>query len=199
MQRQAGAAMGAGRRLTVSRTRRFPGAAWIVLAVALAAGGARAADNLRRCEDAAGHVTYSNEACPEGTSRERKVENRPAVEVPHDAAAEKAALNARAGINGIVPSGTAPDRAAPAGGADKESDTATTLSAASNMPSRICCRPRPGSAPRWNWACGACRKSTKASARHRRRPKAPRPTVLPLSAILRTGRATARPGAAGRL
>jgi len=114
--------MAAGKRFTVARTRRFSRAAWIILVTALAAGGARAADNLRRCEDAAGHVTYSNEACPEGTSRERKVEIRPAVEVPHDAVAEKAALNTRAGINGIVPSAAPADHPPPAAGSDKESD-----------------------------------------------------------------------------
>jgi hypothetical protein len=74
----------------------------IALAAALVAPEVQAADNLRRCEDAAGRVTYSNEACPDGTSRERKVENRPAVEVPRDPAAEKSALGAKAG--GIVPS-----------------------------------------------------------------------------------------------
>ncbi len=114
--------MAAGKRFTVAGTRWFSRSAWVVVATALAGGGAHAADNLRRCEDAAGHVTYSNEACPEGTSRERKVENRPAVEVPHDVAAEKAALNARAGMNGIVPSGPPATHSAPASGTDKESD-----------------------------------------------------------------------------
>jgi len=95
----------------------------LVACMAAAAAGARAADNLRRCEDAAGHVTYSNEACPEGTSRERKVENRPAVEVPHDAAAEKAALSAKAVGSGIVPSpGPAPARTPASADSDKETE-----------------------------------------------------------------------------
>jgi hypothetical protein len=83
--------------------------------------GVRAADNLRRCEDAGGHVTYSNEACPDGTSRERKVENRPAVEVPHDATVDKAALNTRAAVGGIVATGnSSATRPAPTVDADKE-------------------------------------------------------------------------------
>jgi hypothetical protein len=93
----------------------------IAIAATLAASAAHAADNLRRCEDAAGHVTYSNEACPEGTSRERKVENRPAVEVPRDPAAEKAALGAKAG--GIVPSGGPAGAHAP-GAAETDKDIA---------------------------------------------------------------------------
>jgi hypothetical protein len=105
MQRQAAAAMTVrtgGRVLLV--------AMW--LASGAAASTAGAADNLRRCEDSAGHVTYSNEACPDGTSRERKVENRPAVEVPRDPATEKSALGARPG--GIVPSGAPVGTRAPA-------------------------------------------------------------------------------------
>ena len=77
----------------------------VTLGAAVLAAQARAADTLRRCEDAAGRVTYSNEACPEGTSRERTVERRPAVEVPKDGAAEKSQTSAR--VFGIVPaSGT---------------------------------------------------------------------------------------------
>lgn len=114
--------MAAGRHITQIRTRRIARVTGIFLTAVLAAAGAHAADNLRRCEDAAGHVTYSNEACPEGTSRERKVENRPAVEVPHDAAAEKAAGNARAGIDGIVPTGAPAAHASPVAGGDKETD-----------------------------------------------------------------------------
>jgi hypothetical protein len=102
---------------------RAPGAAGALLAALamaafLAGPAARAADNLRRCEDAAGHVTYSNEACPEGTSRERKVENRPAVEVPRDAAAEKAAAGARP--VGIVPSAAPAARAVATPESEKE-------------------------------------------------------------------------------
>jgi len=83
----------------------FPLAAWLLAAgLALVAGQeAGARDELRRCEDAAGHVTYSNEACPTGTARERGVENRPAVEVPHDGPAEKKAALASKPA-GIVPS-----------------------------------------------------------------------------------------------
>lgn len=46
--------------------------------------------DVRRCEDGNGRVTYSNEACPTGTAKERPVEQRPAVEVPHDGTAGKA-------------------------------------------------------------------------------------------------------------
>ncbi len=66
---------------------------------AAAAPGAAARDDLRRCEDGNGHVTYSNEACPNGTARERAVENRPAVEVTRAAPADKAGRG-----SGIVPS-----------------------------------------------------------------------------------------------
>lgn len=64
---------------------------------------AGAAEGLRRCEDASGHVTYSNETCPSGTARERAVENRPAVEVPRESGGEKTPASARGGA--IVPSG----------------------------------------------------------------------------------------------
>jgi len=72
---------------------------------------AAAADNLRRCEDAGGHVTYSNESCPSGTAHERSVENRPAVEVPRDGAGDRAT----AGLNGgsLVPSGHRADSHSP--------------------------------------------------------------------------------------
>jgi hypothetical protein len=80
----------------------------MALAAASAACGAYASENLRRCEDAAGHVTYSNEACPDGTSRERTVEARPAVEVPKDGLADKSAPGAKLG--GIVPTGNAASR-----------------------------------------------------------------------------------------
>lgn len=72
-----------------------------VAAMTPLAAGAR--EELRRCEDAAGHVTYSNEACPTGTSRERTVENRPAVEVRRDGAGDNAAGHGGA----IVPSARA--------------------------------------------------------------------------------------------
>ena len=83
---------------------RVPARVLTVLAAAAWALSAHAADNLRRCEDAAGHVTYSNEACPDGTARERTVENRPAVEVPKDGG-EKFTSGAKVG--GIVPAGGA--------------------------------------------------------------------------------------------
>jgi len=106
----------------ITRGRNFSLSGMVIIALVTAAG-AQAADNLRRCEDAAGRVTYSNEACPEGTSRERKVENRPAVEVPHDAIADKAALNAKAGIGGIMASGSPPaGHRAPAAETDKETE-----------------------------------------------------------------------------
>jgi hypothetical protein len=46
--------------------------------------------DVRRCEDGAGRVTYSNEACPSGTAKERPVEQRPAVEVPREGTVGKA-------------------------------------------------------------------------------------------------------------
>jgi hypothetical protein len=54
------------------------------LCTALAGLGAAAPAwaDVRRCEDAEGHVTYSNQACPSGTAKERGVEQRSAVEVP---------------------------------------------------------------------------------------------------------------------
>lgn len=71
----------------------------LMAGVATAMSLAAAHDDLRRCEDGNGHVTYSNEACPSGTARERSVDNRPAVEVRRDAAAEKAVRG-----SGILPS-----------------------------------------------------------------------------------------------
>jgi len=82
----------------------------VLLSLALAGTLAHAGEtNLRRCEDAAGHVTYSNEACPDGTSKERAVEARPAVEVPKDGAGDRGAPGARVGR--IVPSANADSRA----------------------------------------------------------------------------------------
>jgi len=71
---------------------------------------ALAGADLRRCEDANGHVTYSNESCPTGTAKERGVENRPAVEVPHDAS-ERTSAAGRGG--GIVPSAHPADTRTP--------------------------------------------------------------------------------------
>jgi hypothetical protein len=51
---------------------------------------AAAQADVRRCEDDKGRITYSNEACPTGTAKERPVENRPAVEVPRDGTGGKA-------------------------------------------------------------------------------------------------------------
>jgi len=120
MQRNAGAAItrrGCG---SIVRTREFSLVGVLVMGLAVTAG-ASADDNLRRCEDASGHITYSNEACPEGTSRERKVEARPAVEIPRDAAAAKVIPNSKAGTGGIMASGNPPGRPRdPAPEADSE-------------------------------------------------------------------------------
>lgn len=72
-------------------------------ALGMTAAAARA--DLRRCEDASGRITYSNEPCPTGTSKERSVDDRPAVEVPHDAGGAKAPPSGKA--NNIVPSSSA--------------------------------------------------------------------------------------------
>lgn len=84
-----------------------------VLALAsLSMNRAAARGELRRCEDANGHITYSNEACPSGTSKERSVDDRPAVEVPRDASSEKAAV--RAGkVTSVVPSSSAAELKSP--------------------------------------------------------------------------------------
>ena len=50
------------------------------LACLLSAAASHA--QVRRCEDGNGRVTYSNQACPNGTAKERPVEQRSAVEVP---------------------------------------------------------------------------------------------------------------------
>ena len=57
---------------------------------ALVAKDSAALGDVRRCEGADGQITYSNEPCPTGTAKERAVEDRPAVVVPHDAGSEKA-------------------------------------------------------------------------------------------------------------
>jgi hypothetical protein len=72
-----------------------------VLAV-LGPAGAWAKADMRRCDDGAGHVTYSNESCPTGTTSERNVEDRPPVEVPGDGAADKGGRSGK--VTGIVPS-----------------------------------------------------------------------------------------------
>jgi hypothetical protein len=67
-----------------------PALAAVAIAGSLSAGDAEAFSDVRRCEDANGRITYSNESCPTGTTRERAVEDRPAVEVPRDPAAKPA-------------------------------------------------------------------------------------------------------------
>jgi hypothetical protein len=64
-----------------------------------------AAADVRRCEDSQGHITYSNESCPTGTTHERSVDNRPAVEVLADPANGKLPRGAGGKIvNSSVPS-----------------------------------------------------------------------------------------------
>ena len=78
----------------------------------LAMNGAAARADLRRCEDATGRITYSNEPCPTGTAKERSVDDRPAVEVPRDAASEKAAP--RSGkVSSAVPTNNAAELKTP--------------------------------------------------------------------------------------
>jgi hypothetical protein len=74
-------------------------AAAIALAMALPAG---ARSDVKRCEDGTGRITYSNESCPTGTTRERIVEDRPAVEVPRDDTGAKPVKSAR--TSNVVPS-----------------------------------------------------------------------------------------------
>ncbi len=70
----------------------------------LAAGPCQANASVRRCEDAGGRITYSNESCPSGTAHERAIEDRPAVEVPTQPPGSGA-------VRGVVPSAApAPDR-----------------------------------------------------------------------------------------
>jgi len=68
--------------------RRLAGAVPVLCAGLLLLAQAQA--EVRRCEDEKGRITYSNEACPTGTARERAVENRPAVEIPRDGLGGKA-------------------------------------------------------------------------------------------------------------
>ena len=102
--------MAYGRRNSLFRRSNRGLAAMAAMAVLAVPATALAGADLRRCEDASGHVTYSNESCPTGTARERGVENRPAVEVPHDAS-ERASATSRAG--GIVPSAHPADARTP--------------------------------------------------------------------------------------
>lgn len=60
---------------------------------------------VRRCEDASGHVTYSNESCPSGTAHERPVEERSAVSVPHEPG-EKASHSGKLTISPPAPAAT---------------------------------------------------------------------------------------------
>jgi len=53
--------------------------ALVALSCLLAVPAAHA-NNVQRCEDAAGRVTYSNEACPPGTKRSRAVDTSQPVE-----------------------------------------------------------------------------------------------------------------------
>ncbi len=139
-----------------------------VAAMTPLAAGAR--EELRRCEDAAGHVTYSNEACPTGTSRERTVENRPAVEVRRDGAGDNAAGHGGA----IVPSARAaasatrhPSRKWTRKNTARWWRAATISCIASSTASRTFSPPPRASARRSNWASGACNRNTPASARPR--------------------------------
>lgn len=58
-----------------------PAARRLVALAALAAAAPAGAAGVVRCEDGMGHITYSNQPCPSGTTKERGVEYRPAVEV----------------------------------------------------------------------------------------------------------------------
>jgi len=89
-------------RTTKARAFLLAAAAWAALAAQPAAAGS----DVKRCEDGAGHITYSNESCPSGTTHQRAVEDRPAVEVPRDDAA-KTAKAAR--MSNTVPTGTEAD------------------------------------------------------------------------------------------
>jgi len=84
---------------------------WIVqllmASVAAIPGAAWAAD-VRRCEDAHGGITYSNEACPSGTARERGVEDRPPVETVPGTATGQAPHEGSNSVRATVPSGTSP-------------------------------------------------------------------------------------------
>ncbi len=58
-----------------------PGLLGALLAVAgLLAAPSSDANNVQRCEDAAGRVTYSNETCPPGTKKSRAVDTSQPVE-----------------------------------------------------------------------------------------------------------------------
>ncbi len=85
-----------------------------IAAAALLAVHASCAADVRRCEDASGRVTYSNESCPSGTSRERGVDDRPPVEVggTSEKSGDKAPHSGKASSSGVVP-GAGPDRYTP--------------------------------------------------------------------------------------
>lgn len=75
---------------------RMPSTPWLlrsvaaVLAIPLLLSAQAARAEVTRCEDAKGRVTYSNAACPEGTTKERPVTSRSAVEVPDSGAGASA-------------------------------------------------------------------------------------------------------------
>jgi hypothetical protein len=69
-------------------------AALAALSCLLAAPPTRAAE-VQRCEDAAGRVTYSNEACPPGTKRSRTVDTSQPVAADVKGAAAEARGAAR--------------------------------------------------------------------------------------------------------
>jgi len=73
--------------------------------------GAAARGDLRRCEDEKGHITYSNEPCPTGTAKERSVDDRPAVEVPHDPGSDKTPHSGK--VSSVVPSSSAAEPKTP--------------------------------------------------------------------------------------
>jgi hypothetical protein len=70
-------------------------AALLALALSLALSGSSAAQQIQRCEDARGKITYSNADCPEGTKPVRSVQSAPppspeAQQAAHDEAARDA-------------------------------------------------------------------------------------------------------------
>ncbi len=78
----------------------------LLVGIALAGAASSQAAEVRRCEDEHGRVTYSNEACPSGTTRERNVEERPPVELPRDTGTDATARVA-ATVRNAVPEGGA--------------------------------------------------------------------------------------------
>ena len=67
-----------------------------------------AAESSRWKVDAHGGITYSNEACPSGTARERGVEDRPPVETVPGTATGQAPHEGSNSVRATVPSGTSP-------------------------------------------------------------------------------------------